>query len=237
MDRIDILPDKASFYPSLMFALKVRVMDAEETYASQDLGAANYEVRHFIDKTYLSSINGGQQCLENMVDPTPPCIGLWGTKGETNETIVGMLKHRLNVTVYMGPENGWQLTKLQNVLVVDKLPVPLHVSLKALKLYPDGEVQSAMNFKKDTFPVEFHLHSYWNSNQICFGSIGNATASIKHLSTGRPNKVKIGGACSQCGKKAHLKCARCKSVSYCSKECQRSDWKRHKVQECFVHQG
>lgn len=31
-----------------------------------------------------------------------------------------------------------------------------------------------------------------------------------------------------CKKPAHLKCSRCRCVSYCSSECQKSDWKAHK---------
>lgn len=43
--------------------------------------------------------------------------------------------------------------------------------------------------------------------------------------------------CSVCGKDGASKCcSRCKSSSYvvCNVECQRSDWKRHKREECLV---
>ncbi len=34
--------------------------------------------------------------------------------------------------------------------------------------------------------------------------------------------------CAVCGKEAPKQCSRCKSISYCSADCQRSDWRRHK---------
>ena len=36
------------------------------------------------------------------------------------------------------------------------------------------------------------------------------------------------GSCAACNREAEKKCSRCKSVSYCSKECQASNWKLHK---------
>ena len=38
-------------------------------------------------------------------------------------------------------------------------------------------------------------------------------------------------ACASCVRPATLTCARCGRVGYCSKECQRADWKRHRP-EC-----
>jgi len=39
--------------------------------------------------------------------------------------------------------------------------------------------------------------------------------------------------CKKCGAPGSTKkCSRCKSVSYCSKQCQRADWTRHKRSEC-----
>ena len=35
--------------------------------------------------------------------------------------------------------------------------------------------------------------------------------------------------CAVCQKEAEKKCSRCKTISYCSKVCQGSNWKQHKV--------
>lgn len=40
------------------------------------------------------------------------------------------------------------------------------------------------------------------------------------------------GTCRACGKDGTQLCSRCKGITYCSVECQRSDWKRHKKAEC-----
>ncbi|CAL4102903.1 unnamed protein product [Meganyctiphanes norvegica] len=44
------------------------------------------------------------------------------------------------------------------------------------------------------------------------------------------NKKKKGkqGPCGICGKDAHQSCSQCSSVYYCSRDCQREDWKIHK---------
>jgi hypothetical protein len=60
--------------------------------------------------------------------------------------------------------------------------------------------------------------------------------------------VKGARCCDQCGKVqiGHLRCGRCKIASYCTKTCQKQDWRRHKkwcgktkdqVHEVLVEQG
>ncbi|KAI0804899.1 hypothetical protein GGR55DRAFT_690858 [Xylaria sp. FL0064] len=53
-------------------------------------------------------------------------------------------------------------------------------------------------------------------------------------SVGNVGKTPVDGGCASCGKKKQtdgsglLNCARCMKVKYCSRECQRTDWKAHK---------
>lgn len=52
----------------------------------------------------------------------------------------------------------------------------------------------------------------------------------QHLQASRPVSVQEAG-CKKCGASGDLKvCSQCKQVSYCSSACQRSDWKKHKLQ-------
>lgn len=34
--------------------------------------------------------------------------------------------------------------------------------------------------------------------------------------------------CAYCGKEGNKRCSRCKSVVYCSSDCQKAHWKQHK---------
>lgn len=53
-----------------------------------------------------------------------------------------------------------------------------------------------------------------------FNSLGMQHESITYNTT----------SCQKCGKTINLKmCGRCHKVFYCSVECQRSDWKHHKI--------
>ena len=58
----------------------------------------------------------------------------------------------------------------------------------------------------------------------------------EYLKPQKEKKLLIRGikACAVCGITAGLnRCRRCLKVAYCGPECQRKDWKRHKVEECI----
>lgn len=52
-------------------------------------------------------------------------------------------------------------------------------------------------------------------------------------------KENLKGICHGCNKGTYLnilkKCGTCKDVSYCSRECQKADWKEHKPKCCAAH--
>lgn len=50
----------------------------------------------------------------------------------------------------------------------------------------------------------------------------------RNVGVGRTDGVGVGYRCRSCGKDGGLTCSRCKRARYCSKECQRADWKVHK---------
>jgi hypothetical protein len=225
--------EKAVFFPQLGFAIQVRVMNAEPVYATQDLGTSSYDRRHFIDKQYLEDIDiNYDRFSEHLVPPTIPTNCVVETYSESK--VVGMLDLRLPVTIYVGDKDGWVQTLLQNVLVVENLPVPLHVSLKALNLFPEGSVQSQNNFKSTTFPASFQEHTYWKQMEskdppvvLSFyvfytpQKLQSMTQYILDHATGPPNLVEHGKACANCGHSVStVVCEQCHKESYCSPECQ-----------------
>jgi len=227
----------ASFYPNLCYAVKIRVLDQDPVHASNDAMAANFEIRHFIDLDYLASID--KEYLENLKDPTPPCQAVWGTRREGGERVVGMLGSRLTITLYTGIDKGWAQLKLQNVLVVESLPVPMHVSMKALELFPGNDVlsgESSVRFNPLAFPEQFRSHPYWygDGRNPHIGTLSNQlTQKIIDNATGGRNKVRKGGACAACGLSyCTLECAKCNRETYCSRECQILRWKIHKKTSC-----
>ncbi|CAB9530859.1 expressed unknown protein [Seminavis robusta] len=225
---------KASFYPNQCFAVKIRVFDEPEVYATNEFGVVDYEVRHMIDYNYLASIDhvDARDYLEHLIAPTPPCNSVWGTNTEGEERVIGMLDQRLHVTLYTGIDKGWVQLKLQNVLVVQSLPVPMHVSFNALELFYTGQIESSTRLRADLFPSQFRAHPYWGrkEKEHFIGTFDpELTQSIQDNATGRPNKVRKGGACACCGFSfCSLVCASCEKENYCSRECQKARWKMHK---------
>jgi hypothetical protein len=240
----------ASYYPSLGSLCQVKVLDADEPiFASQDLFTFNCELRHFIDQHYLNEYVPGGRDLE-IIDPTPPCTTVWMAHTPGGSSVVGMLKHRLQVTCFNPSSHTWHRLKLKNVLVVASMPVPMHVSLKAVvaeaanneeqKLLYALQGRESMS-SPDLFPQRYSNHPYWNGSPdvLVVGSYAfdrdgkNSERMTQHLvdnATGRPNRVSSANACAHCGKlKPPLRCSRCRVETYCDTACQRAHWSHHRA--------
>ena len=238
----------ASFYPNLCSVIKVRVHGAEAPiYCCHDLGAYNDEIRHFMDENYLREVVPGGRDLK-IVDPSPPCTTLGMTKTPNGEPVVGMLEKRLSVAGFKPTTKSWLEIKLSNVLVVRNLPVPLCISTKNLvhEATSQAEKTAICALQQYTFPSaslfpeRYRSHVYWNKDEEVFflGSVGNEedgtyfqrTQTIRDSATGRPNQIMTttSKVCAHCGQKMPaLRCSRCKRVSYCSADCQKSHWTDH----------
>lgn len=240
----------ASFYPSLTDAACVKFLGKDKIAATHDLGCGDFEIRHFIDAAYLLSLDGGKELLESsLIEPTPACTKVGGTGKEGGENVMGMLSQRLKVPFYNFTTQSWVLLKLQNVLVVDDLPVPFHISLKSLFDWTNVDENGNPSLKDKTnpydfirrcpwrspgfFPARYYRHSYWNppTRAIHVGNIDHQmTSNIRNSKTGTPDEAKLTAVCGGCGARgAKRHCSRCAKVDYCTRECQLAHWKIHKT--------
>lgn len=231
-----------SFYPSLMNTLNVKVFGKADArvYATHDHGTANHELRHMIDASFLRSLEGGTD-LE-ITNPQPPCTRVELTKTPGGDRVQGMLKEPLPVSFKSGQADQ-VVMYLDHVLVIDSLPVPLHISVKALQEKEGNKIFEWLNsalrdystkLKKSLFPTRYHSHAYWTDDTICCGSC--AFASDTEYQTMFDDLVKYQGndtvlrrVCAACNSFGSLSvCRACNKEYYCSKECQVADWPRHK---------
>ena len=114
----------------------------------------------------------GKEEVENALIPTH-CIMLTGTRTEPGEDVMGMIE-TLEVSIQCGTETDskWRTYTLRNVLVVNALPVPIHISLEALNVYPKNQNG---RLQVDIFPPKFHTHPYWDKQlQKQFHYVGSA---------------------------------------------------------------
>lgn len=94
----------------------------------------------------------------------------------------------------------------------------------------------------------FHGKGHLTKRIICVVEIENGSAGYKFsiISQEGVKKLKkmigkenIETLCDGCHKATCLdilkKCGNCKDVSYCSRECQKTDWKKHKPRCCVAH--
>eukprot|EP01084_Bolivina_argentea_P068805 125244_1 len=76
-----------------------------------------------------------------------------------------------------------------------------------------------------TFSV---LSPYYYQITKCFASENLRNPLLKHLNTDKGRKFTYFRNCSLCNKLASLRCSRCKKIYYCSRKCQKINWKYHK---------
>jgi hypothetical protein len=145
------------FYPSLAFSQPVQVMGLDTIHASHDLGAQSELRYHFVDYEYLKSTMGEDEVKKSLVATSYSVLR--GTDKSPEERILGMLPSlKVYIHVGKGDDNKWSVHTLSNVLVIDGPPVPLHVSLEILQLYPRNQTGRLL---KGPFLPQYHSHPYW----------------------------------------------------------------------------
>ena len=241
----------ALFYPNLLGVLEVKTHRKRFT-ATNDYGAACFEQRSFIDQRALLRLRDGRSMLEDRVSPVPPCFEIFGGRGDwSGVRVVGMLRDPLEVS-WTSPSGVKLELVLQNVLIIDPLPVPLHISLKSIgnsfrgdpTLLHEMTLQmmdqpritgKTLHQRRDDFPPEYHSHPYWNSDDLVLGLTPNMEEQRLHLSQTITPSTGHARKCALCdGMKDLQVCSSCRAVWYCGKEHQKQHWRVHK-NECKGH--
>ncbi|KAK3288245.1 hypothetical protein CYMTET_4273 [Cymbomonas tetramitiformis] len=151
-------PENMVFYAPNLGGVSVVHVDGLRVYASNDLGTSAH--RFMIDAACLASLPSfGLAAFENLGDPRN---GVVASKCAMN--ILGVLLQPLSLSVQLCEDNvGTSEVILRDVLVVESLPVPIHIAVRhpSIKLTP-------AKFDFDAFPgllpPAYQAHPYWTSD-------------------------------------------------------------------------
>ncbi|KAJ1425046.1 hypothetical protein B484DRAFT_432199 [Ochromonadaceae sp. CCMP2298] len=203
-----LLRDYAQFYPTLVGMTRGHIVHPEGQMGvlfTNNYGTAGYDLRHFIDYNTMRSLPHGAALETSIIAPQPLCRRIVGKEME-RQSIVGMLGVPLEVKVKLNDK--MILLRLEQVLVIDRLPVPLHISIQRLGAFNDlDELTKAMQNRKhpihvafnkpshnrsiyeppdlsappppEELPEEFHDHPYWTSDTIYLGNADEAHGALQ----------------------------------------------------------
>ena len=178
----------AVFYPNLRGMINVRISNGE-IQATTDSGTACSELRHFIDATTLSELEGGSELMASMIAPEPRVTRMMD-RGNGGQTVLGMLSKLL--TVQIDTSDGRRIeVKLEDVLVIVKFNVPLHISIKRFKAGDANNSNQALGtlvnclpgtsycaaelpFEASSLPERFHQLPYWRTDCMFIGDSGDS---------------------------------------------------------------
>ncbi|GFH55458.1 hypothetical protein CTEN210_11934 [Chaetoceros tenuissimus] len=124
----------------------------------------------------------------------------------------------------------------ENALQIDPNQAEMQKMHQVLKNTKTDIASSLMESCK----LEPAKDSFRNTILVSSGLAGKKyQAADGSIDLGKAINTPRRGACanpdcktSECDNENLMRCSRCWQVDYCSKECQRADWKRHKLEEC-----
>ena len=261
-DRCYVPSHDAAFHPNLTRVLHLKVK-GRPTTATHDLGAYTYECRHFVDREYLCSVPGGVDLLEGIAPSEPPCRRV-EMVGAAPAEVLGMLPDKLPCTLWTPAGAGARrklCLDLAGVLVVESLPVPLHVSLKSLmESCGDDETLASHlcvaaqgdpvenRFGRAAFPERYRDHDFWLDRDPKTDPKSNlpreqVIRAESALMAARGRDGVEYASCALCrlmGSEEDgvflKRCAGCDVTHYCSRQCQHAHWGVHKA-SCVRSRG
>lgn len=163
--------ERVVYYPSLLGLVDATVF-GQAVRASHDVGTHGRDPRTLIDAHFLAaSLDVGPISLRNLADPYPITVVL----GRVSMTVLGTIE--LPVSVAWPRRGGLYpaVTQWVSAVVVDALPVPLHVSTSDVErplFTREGPVCSIdlqkMPFSRVSVPRPFADHSFWSCDASSF---------------------------------------------------------------------
>jgi ribonuclease HI len=165
-------PEIVMFYPSRgMYSLVSFGGEAPATPATNDAGTAGGGGYHLIDaQTVLRHPSLGAAALRSLNDthPIEVCVGNGGRLVVLGALPSLSLRFELDATPGRGRTSNGSLEALSNVLVVDHLPVPFHLTVKEGGGFPREAVRYQLDghtarFDAAGFPPEFRDRPFWVS--------------------------------------------------------------------------
>lgn len=155
----------AIYYPNRMNLIRFTLF-GERYVTSHDEGCAAYEMRHMIDRDVLGSSVEGRLLLQTVIDAAAldeSGPGIKVIKGACMDgvKVIGILTVPLDISL----EDC--VVTLDCVLVVDKLPVPCHISYTRLTKvtgtfqYHRRSATNTVNFDNKNIPEAYRLHPFW----------------------------------------------------------------------------
>ena len=161
-------PSIAVYYPSLTGFVDVWI-EGYRTLGSHDMDATGKDPSFMIDATFLKSVPGGNALLRNMKDPYPLSL----IRSKVNMTVLGTMQLHcgvrcigtpLHLTPLCGPDTEGCIT----FLVVQDLPVPVHVSWKNESFPMNTEAAknagTLVPYHSDELPEIYRHRKYWNTD-------------------------------------------------------------------------
>mmetsp|Transcript_11274 Transcript_11274/g.12780 ORF Transcript_11274/g.12780 Transcript_11274/m.12780 type:complete len:229 (-) Transcript_11274:291-977(-) len=155
-----------TYFPNVRNVQRCYVGDMKfKCMASHDAGSKIYYPHCFIDAHFLSSV--APQEMQRLEDPCPFSF----VSGRSSFRILGIISSPLLINFESVDFH------IRNIVVVDYLPVPLHISLHHADVESYvGTASFTFNFDKleliaENFPEYYRNHSFWKSKNTFDGDI------------------------------------------------------------------
>ncbi|KAH8315709.1 zinc finger MYND domain-containing protein 10 homolog [Drosophila kikkawai] len=178
------------------------------------------------------------QAMENYALNEARCQQLSKLLGLMHETLLDQLPPLIDLKQFLSrlTLSGNTASKQQTLLLEDVPQIQEELMKEVHKdggFYQIAQAQDSVFLSKnraDICALASRLSGAYGTDLLC-----ELEQNLEDLKLGEPQDTQAGGdaepdhnSCAMCQAKAKKKCANCKQVYYCSRDCQLKDWPQHK---------